>query len=74
MNHTLIMNLFIGILVAGVAFVTNDPLALLGLFFMHDLPLHVVTNEQQIRAAAMDKMDDDDDADGGGIGFTAPIK
>ena len=71
MNHTLILNLFIGILVAGVVFVTKDPLALLGLFFLHDLPMHVITNEQQIRAASMEKEDDDDDE--AGIGFTAKI-
>lgn len=72
MNHTLIQNFFIAVLVLVVAYMTGDPLTLLGLFFMHDLPVHVLTNEQQIRAHAAEKQDDEEDDPA--IGFTAPIK
>jgi hypothetical protein len=72
MLQTLILN-FLIILLTGFGLVlTGDPLMVLVLFFMHDLPMHVVTNEQQIRAAAMEK-DHDDDDDDPNIGFTAKI-
>jgi hypothetical protein len=73
MFFTLALNFFILLLTGAALAQTGDPLALFALFFMHDLPVHVVTNEQQIRAAAIEKMDDEDDADGRGIGFTAKV-
>jgi len=80
MSHTVVLNFFILLVVAGLGVLTNNPLVILGLFFLQDLPVHVVTNEQQLRASAIKELqdgdDDDDDMDDGesAIGFTAPIK
>lgn len=75
MNHTLFLNFAIILLTAAGLLFTGNPLSLLCLFFLQELPVHVVTNEQQIRAKLLESgMDDEDDDDEPAIGFTAPIR
>lgn len=76
MNHTLFLNFAIILLTAAGLLFTDNPMVLLCLFFLQELPVHVVTNEQQIRAKLLENGPDDEDEDEGesAIGFTASIK
>jgi hypothetical protein len=73
-------NLFIILAVMAVVWITHNPLAVLGLFFIQDMPVFQdsVGIDQLRRLGIIDGDDDDDDGDGehgcGGdakIGFMA---
>lgn len=73
MNHATIINLAIILLIAvGIAF-TKNPMFLLGLLMLVEMPFGLVQNQQSIDAAAAGVGADDDEGEPA-IGFTASIK
>jgi len=73
MNHTVIINIMIAILVGIALIITREPVTLLGLLLLHELPYGLEQAKLQIEAKLLEDDDDGDDADGRGIGFTANV-
>jgi len=47
MNHALILNLAIVALIVVVLLITNNPLALLGIAFIRDMPYGLLAQEEE---------------------------
>lgn len=63
--HFTVMNVVIAILIGALVYWTKNPLAILGLFFLQQIPVIVdqgVGEEEEL-----------EDADGAGIGFHAKV-
>jgi hypothetical protein len=67
-QFVLALNICIVLAVSGITWLTGNPLAILGLFFMQPIPQMQITPQMLYGGD-----DDEEEDDGGKIGFTADV-